>query len=60
MSKVIECDAIFPGCAASVRAEQDEEVMRLAAEHAREVHGVQELDDETVSKVYAAIKHDPQ
>ncbi len=56
MSKVIECDAIFPGCAGKVRADEDEEVLRLAAEHARQVHGLQELDDQTVSKFRAAIK----
>jgi predicted small metal-binding protein len=38
-----------------VRADSEEEVVRLAAEHAREVHGVQAIDDAMARQVMAAI-----
>jgi predicted small metal-binding protein len=39
-----------------VRADSEEEVLRQAAEHAREVHGVQQIDDATAAKVKGAIR----
>lgn len=56
MIKVMRCNAIFPGCQAQVRAETEEEVLRHVAEHARTVHGVKHVDEETVQKVRAAIR----
>jgi predicted small metal-binding protein len=56
MSKVIHCNDIFPGCAGVVMAESDDEVLRLAAEHAQNAHDVEEIDDATVEKVRAAIR----
>jgi predicted small metal-binding protein len=45
MAKVLKCNAIFLGCGHVVRAENEEDVMRLAAEHAKQVHGVDVIDD---------------
>jgi predicted small metal-binding protein len=56
MAKVLKCDDIFPGCAAEVRAETDEEVLREAAEHARSRHGLSQVDEATAKKVKAAIR----
>ena len=56
MAKIMRCDAIFPGCSAEVRADTDEEVLRHVAEHARTVHGVQQVDEGTIKKVRAAIR----
>jgi predicted small metal-binding protein len=58
VAKTIKCDAIFPGCTGVVRAETEAEVMRLAAEHAQQVHGVDQIDDATARKVQAAIVSD--
>jgi predicted small metal-binding protein len=58
MAKVLRCDAIFLGCGHVVRAESEEELLRLAAEHAREVHGVSEINDALVRKVRAAITNE--
>ena len=55
MAKVLRCDAIFLGCGHVVRAETEDEVIRLAVEHAREVHGVNEIDAAMAQKVQAAI-----
>ena len=56
MTKVMRCNAIFPGCSAEVRAETEEEVLRHVVEHARTVHGVKQVDEGTVQKVRAAIR----
>jgi len=56
MAKVLRCNDVMPGCAAEVRAETDDEVMRQVAEHAREVHGLAIIDEETAKKVKDAIR----
>ena len=56
MAKVLRCNDVMPGCAAEVRAETDDEVMRQVAEHAREVHGLATIDGETAKKVKDAIR----
>jgi len=58
MTKIMRCNAIFPGCSAEVRAETEEEVLRHVTEHARTVHGVKQVDEGTVQKVRAAIRSD--
>jgi predicted small metal-binding protein len=55
VAKVLRCDAIFLGCGHVVRAESNEELLRLAAEHAKQVHGVNEIDEAMVRRVRAAI-----
>ena len=52
---VLRCDEVMPGCAAEVRAETEDDVMRQAAEHAKNVHGLPN-DRETVMKLKAAIR----
>lgn len=58
MVKVLRCGAIFLGCGHVVRAESEEELLRLAAEHARQVHGVLEIDEVMAGKVRAAITNE--
>jgi predicted small metal-binding protein len=58
MAKVLRCDAIFLGCGHVVRAESEEELLRLAAEHAKQVHGVTHVDEAMAQKVRAAITDD--
>ena len=55
MARVLRCNAIFLGCGHVVRAESEEEIMRLAAEHAKQVHGITEIDEDMARKVRAAI-----
>ena len=56
--KQLGCMDVDPkgGCAFLVRAETEDEVMRLAGEHAKEVHKESSLPPEMVAKVKAAIK----
>ncbi len=56
--KQLGCLDVDPkgGCAFLVRAETEDEVMRLAGEHAKGVHKESSLPPEMVAKVKAAIK----
>ena len=56
--KQLGCLDVDPkgGCAFLVRAETEDEVMRLAGEHAKAVHNEPSLPHEMVVKVKAAIK----
>lgn len=58
MAKVLRCRDVGFECDGVIRAETEEEVMQQAAEHAKTVHDVQELTDEVVQKVKAAIQDD--
>ena len=51
----LKCGDIVEGCEAKVEGESVEAVMRQAAQHAADTHGLTELDDATVEKVKAAI-----
>jgi predicted small metal-binding protein len=55
MSKVIRCRDVGFECDGVIRAETEEEAVRLAGQHAREVHGVEEITPEVLAAVKAAI-----
>ena len=54
--KVIHCRDVGFDCEGVVRANTEEEVVAMAAEHAAEVHGVTELTPEIVEAVKSAIR----
>ena len=56
MAKLFRCHDVMPGCESEVRAETEDEILRRAAEHAKEVHGLAALDEAVVKKVKAAIR----
>ncbi|MBC8239518.1 MAG: DUF1059 domain-containing protein [Alphaproteobacteria bacterium] len=56
MTKSICCADLFPGCEFAAKADTEEALLNLAAEHAASVHGVTELTDEIVAKVKSAIR----
>jgi predicted small metal-binding protein len=58
MAKVLECGAIFLGCGHVIRAGSEEEVLKLAAAHAREVHGVDQVDETMVEQVRSKISNE--
>lgn len=55
MAKELRCGDLMPGCDYVARADTEGDVLQKAAAHAREVHGLEKLDDDTVAKVKAAI-----
>lgn len=56
MSKELHCGDVVPGCDEVIRGETVEEVMEAGARHARDAHGMEEVDAETAEKVRAAIR----
>lgn len=55
MTRVLKCGDLMPGCDFEARAETDEEILKLAADHAKEAHGV-EVTPELAEQVKAAIR----
>ena len=58
MAKVIHCKDVGFDCEGVVRADSEEEVLQLAAEHAKSAHGITELTNEMVEKVKSIIRDD--
>ena len=56
MAKVLRCSDVGFDCDGVIRAETEEAVLKMAAEHAQLVHNLKELSDEVVEKVRAAIR----
>lgn len=54
--KELHCKDVGFKCDAVIRADSEDEVLRQGAEHARTVHGVANLDAETVAKVRSKIQ----
>ena len=55
MAYEFECTNVFPGCEGKVTGDTKDEVLMAAAAHAADAHGVDELPDEVVATVQAAI-----
>ena len=57
MSKIIDCNKVNPasGCDHVVRGETEEELLRNAAEHAKE-HGIVDVTPEVVKMIKANIE----
>ena len=55
MAKVIRCSDVGFDCEGVVRADTEEEVLQMAAEHAKTVHVIEELTDDIVAKVKSVI-----
>ncbi|MCH7577588.1 MAG: DUF1059 domain-containing protein [Chloroflexi bacterium] len=57
MSKIIDCNKVNPasGCAHVVRGETEDELLRKAAEHAKE-HGIVDVTPELMKMIKANIE----
>ncbi|HKI57863.1 MAG TPA: DUF1059 domain-containing protein [Trueperaceae bacterium] len=58
VAKLLRCRDVGFDCDAEVRAENEEDLLRMVAEHAREVHGLEDVDDATVQKVLASVRNE--
>ncbi len=56
MTKVVNCRDVGFECEGVIRAETEEEALKLVAEHAKEVHGMQEVTPDVVEKVRAVMR----
>lgn len=59
MAKILRCRDVGFDCDAEVHASSEDEVMAQVAQHAREVHGVDDVPDEVVVRALAAIRDTP-
>lgn len=58
MTKVVHCRDLGFDCEGIVRAESEEEALSMVAQHAKEVHGMQEVPPEVVEKVHAVMQEE--
>lgn len=56
MEKVIRCRDVGFDCDGVIRAHTAEEALKLAAEHAINVHGLKEITPEVVEKVKSVMR----
>ena len=58
MSKILRCRDLGMNCTKEIRAETEDEVMKLAAEHAEKDHGIHtsSIPPSILAMVKAAIK----
>ncbi len=56
MDKTLRCRDVGMNCDFVARGNNEEEVLTKTAEHAREEHGIQDIPDDLLAKVRAAIK----
>jgi predicted small metal-binding protein len=53
--KELRCREVGFDCDAVVRADSEEEVMRQVADHARKVHGMDDINEETARTIRSKI-----
>ena len=57
--KSLHCGDVVKGCGYIATGETEQEVMKKAAEHAKNAHGMHHLSPETALKVRGAIRDEP-
>ena len=55
MEKVIHCRDVGFDCDGVIKAETENEALKLAADHAKAVHGLTEVTPEVVEKIKAVM-----
>jgi predicted small metal-binding protein len=58
MEKVIHCRDVGFDCNGVIRAPTEEEALKLAAEHAKAVHGLTEVTPEVVQKIKSVMREE--
>jgi predicted small metal-binding protein len=58
MALVVHCRDLGFDCEGVVRAEAEEELLQQVAEHAKSIHGLEEVTDEVVEKVKSVIREE--
>ncbi len=56
MAWVVNCRDVGADCDFEARAEPEEELFKILAEHAKSGHGMEEIPPELVEKVRAVIR----
>ena len=60
MAKEIRCRDVGFDCDGVIRAETEDEALRLAAQHAQSVHGLKEVSPDVVAKVRSVMRETPR
>jgi predicted small metal-binding protein len=58
MTLVVHCRDIGFDCDGVIKAENEEQLMKQVAEHAKDVHNVNEVTPELVQKVRQAVREE--
>ena len=56
MALVVHCRDIGFDCDGVVRSDSEEELLQQVADHAKSVHGLEEVTDEIVEKVKSVVQ----
>lgn len=56
MGKIIRCRDVGFDCDGVIKANTEDEALKLAAEHAMKVHGLKEVTPEIVKKVKSVMR----
>jgi predicted small metal-binding protein len=59
MTKVVYCREVGFDCEGVVRADTEQAVLEMVAEHARTAHGLQTVSPEVVEKVKSVMRDEP-
>jgi len=59
MAKVVHCRDVGYDCDGVIRAETEEEALKMVAEHAKTAHGLEEVTPEIAEKVKAVMRDEP-
>ncbi|HEU5320375.1 MAG TPA: DUF1059 domain-containing protein [Methylomirabilota bacterium] len=54
--KELRCGDLMPGCNAVIQGQDEAEVMRKGAEHAKQAHGMSSIPPDVAKRVQAAIR----
>ena len=58
MEKVIHCREVGFDCDGVIRANTEEEALKMAAEHASKAHGVNDVTPEMVEKIKSVMREE--
>ncbi len=58
MTKTIHCRDLGFDCDGVLQAENQEELLTMAAEHAKDAHGIEEVPDEMFEKLKSVIREE--
>ena len=59
MDKVIRCKDVGFDCNGVIRAPTEDQALKMAAEHAKTVHGVRDITPDILAKVKRAMHDEP-
>ena len=57
--KVVRCKELGFDCPGVVKAPDEDEALRQVAEHARQVHGIEQVTPEMADKVRGVMRDEP-